>query len=111
MKKRDIILLAALILTGVLLLVLFSAIIRDKGETALVLVDGKEYARLPLGEDTELIIEGVGGTNTLVIKDGKAYMTHADCPDLLCVRTGKATELKTIVCLPHRVTVSVEKGQ
>ena len=111
MKKKDIILLVSLVIAGALLLALFSAITRDTGEIVLVLVDGEEYARLPLGEDAELIIEGVGGTNTLVIKDGEAYMTHADCPDLLCVKSGKATELKTIVCLPHRVTVSIEKGQ
>ncbi|MBR2613326.1 MAG: NusG domain II-containing protein, partial [Clostridia bacterium] len=50
-----------------------------------------------------------GGTNLLIIKDGKAYISEATCPDLVCVHTGHADELKSIVCLPNRVTVSIEK--
>jgi hypothetical protein len=46
-----------------------------------------------------------------VIKDGRAYISEATCPDLICVRTGYADELKSIVCLPNEVTVSIEEKQ
>ncbi len=79
------------------------------GGTVLVTVDGAEYARLPLDKSAVLVIESEGGTNTLTIKDGKADMTEASCPDHICVdhyaisRTGE-----TIICLPNKVVVSIE---
>jgi hypothetical protein len=110
MRKSDIILLCSVLLTALAIFGVCAAFTLGKGETVVVRVDGEEYVRLPLGEDTELLIEGVnGGTNLLVIKDGKAYISEATCPDLVCVHTGSADELKSIVCLPNRVTVSIEK--
>lgn len=110
MKKNDIILLCSVLLAAVVIFGIFAAFAFGKGDTVVVRVDGEEYARLPLDEDAELLIEGVnGGTNLLIIKDGKAYISEATCPDLVCVHTGHADELKSIVCLPNRVTVSIEK--
>lgn len=110
MKKSDLILLCSVLLAALAIFGICAAFTLSRGETVVVRVDGEEYVRLPLGEDTELLIEGVnGGTNLLVIKDGKAYISEATCPDLVCVHTGSADELKSIVCLPNRVTVSIEK--
>ncbi len=81
----------------------------EDGDTVVVTVDGEEYARLSLEEDTELEIVTPHGKNILTVKDGNAYMSFADCPDKVCVSTGKATPLRSVVCLPHRVTVSVEE--
>lgn len=109
MKKTDILLLCSiLILCAVALAVIF-AITANTSDTVVVTVDGEEYARLPLDEDTQLLINTERGTNLLVIKDNKAYITEASCPDGICIRTGAASELKTIVCLPNRVTVTLEK--
>lgn len=110
MKKNDIILLVAVVICASALLAIFSAVYLGKGDTAVVKVNGEEYARLPLKHDTELLIHGDGGTNLLIIKDGKAYISEASCPDLICVKTGYADELKSIVCLPNKVTVSIESN-
>ncbi|MBQ9113212.1 MAG: NusG domain II-containing protein [Clostridia bacterium] len=111
MKKNDIILLlCVLLLCSVIFVVVFFAM-GNSGDTAVVTVDGEEYARLPLEEDTELLISTERGTNLLVIEDGKAFIKEASCPDKVCVRTGAATEIRTVVCLPNRVTVTVEKGE
>ena len=109
MTKNDIILLIAILVVSLVLLSVFAVLYIGNGEEVVVKVNGEEYARLPLDKDTELLIEGVGGTNLLVIKDGKAYISEASCPDLICVRTGYADELKSVVCLPNKVTVSIEK--
>ena len=44
-------------------------------------------------------------------KEGKAYMSGADCPDKLCVKQ-KAISKKgeSIVCLPHKLVVQVTDG-
>lgn len=77
---------------------------------AVVYVDEAEYARLPLSRDAELAITGLaGGRNRLVIRDGAADVTEADCPDGICIRQQPITEIgQTIVCLPHRVVVTIE---
>ena len=109
MKKSDWILLLVILVASVLALCLLYAFLGGTGNVAVVSVDGEELARLPLDEDTELLIEGYGGgTNLLVIEDGRAYIREASCPDLVCVHTGAADELKSVVCAPNRVTVSIE---
>ena len=108
MKKSDFLLLLSLLVLSALLFAVFALIFSGTGKEVVVRVDGKEYARLPLEKDTELLIDSEYGTNLLVIKDGEARITEASCPTHRCICTGKASELKTIVCEPNRVTVTVE---
>ena len=111
-KRNDILLIIVILVVASAALLLSFALLHDKGDTVVVTVDGEEYARLPLNKDTELTIETEdGGYNLLVIKDGKASITEADCPTQICVKSGYASELKTIVCSPHRVVVSIEAGE
>ena len=110
MKKNDIILLLCAIGVATLVFISLWLILSGTGSVAVVTVNGEEYAILPLDEDTEMLIDTPNGTNKLIIKDGTVRITEADCPDKTCVKTGAANELKSIVCLPHKVTVTVEKG-
>ena len=80
-----------------------------EGSEVRVMVEGKEIGVYSLSKDGEYSLNG--GTNTLIIKDGK---TDADCPDKLCVRQGKISRNgETITCLPNKLTVTVidEKGE
>ena len=108
MKKKDVLLLCAILALALVIFFVLFLIYRGSGEVVVVKVGGEEYARLPLNKDTELIIEGVGGTNLLVVKDGKAFISEASCPDRVCVHMGYASEIKTVVCMPNEVTVSIE---
>ena len=108
--KNDLILCAVLVGIGIASLLVLYAIFGGTGEAVVVTVDGEEAYRLALDEDAEILIEGYdGGKNLLVIKDGEARITEADCPEQVCVHTGKADELKSIVCAHNRVVVSIEK--
>ena len=85
---------------------------RKEGSEVRVMVEGKEIGVYSLSRDGEFSLNG--GTNTLIIKDGKAYMADADCPDKLCVRQGKIHRNgETITCLPNKLTVTVidEEGE
>ena len=80
---------------------------RKEGSEVRVMVEGKEIGVYSLSVDGEYSLNG--GTNTLVIKDGKAYMADADCPDKLCVRQGKIHRNgETLTCLPNKLTVTVK---
>ena len=98
-------LLAALICCG-----LWLGLRRD-GAAVIVEQDGKETARYALDENRTVRIEGQGGYNILVIEGGETWLSEADCPNLLCVKTGKIRYAgQSIVCLPHRLAVRIVGG-
>lgn len=103
-----------LIFVFVILAVTAFALIRlgqKPGKVVRVTVNDSLFGEYPLNHDKEIIIEpGEYPTwkNVLTIRDGRADMTWADCPDKICVNhkpISKAGE--TIVCLPHKVVVEV----
>ena len=87
----------------------FAAGIFDLALEVVVAIDGQEAAVFPLSGSEDVIIDGYqGGFNHLVIKDGEAVLTEADCPDRRCTRMGPISEPgEWMVCLPHRVTVTI----
>ena len=104
-KKPDIILYLLLVIACVCL---FLFIPREPGENVEVFVDGKQVAVYPLSRDTTQIIEGVGGTDMLVIREGEAMIEQATCPDCLCVKSGRISRAgQCIICLPNRVSVRI----
>ena len=112
--RNDIIFISAL-LAVLICLGLGFYFLRPAGDVAVVTVDGEIYGTYPL--DTDVVVEirtGEGGEqlNRLVIKDGKAYVETASCPDGICsghkpvYRKGES-----IVCLPHKVVVTVKSAE
>lgn len=99
------------VLLAALLLLLGLFLLPARGGAVQVTVDGEIVATLPLSEDTTFVIDGVGGENTLVILDGEATVTVADCPDGVCVRHRSISRAgQSILCLPHKVAVTVIGG-
>lgn len=113
MNKRrlaDVLVIVFFLVVSLLLFLLIGK--RKEGSEVRVMVEGKEIGVYSLSRDGEFSLNG--GTNTLIIKDGKAYMVDADCPDKLCVRQGKIHRNgETITCLPNKLTVTVidEEGE
>lgn len=102
-----------LLIVGVLILAaLFWLVTKPGGEGAwaVVSIDGGEVGRYALSEDTAVTFGGED-YNVLQISDGAAAIVEANCGDHTCVRTGKIRrEGETIVCLPHKLTVTVVGG-
>lgn len=105
-KKRDFIF---ILIIPVLCLILFTLnnIFSVEGNTVYIYYNSTLYKSVSLDEDTEI---SINGTNTVTIKDGYAYMSHATCPDKLCIKQGKIdSSAKDIVCLPNKVRITVNK--
>ena len=102
------VILALLLLAGGLALALRLG--REAGGQAVVRVDGRVTERHSLTKNGVYPLNG--GTNILVIENGEAWLSEADCPDHLCVKMGKIRyNGQTITCLPNRLTVTVEGGE
>lgn len=108
MKKADFIIIGVVLAVAAVMLFFLYGVNRDSGEFVQIEIDGVVTQELPLNEDTVCELRTDNGSNTLVIKDGTAVMTEADCPDGICTnhmpirRSGEA-----IICLPHKVVVSI----
>jgi len=111
--RNDIILVLCLLLIAVIGLA-YLYLFRDKGDTVKVTVDGNQIGIYSLNENmTKDIITGEKGENLnrLIIKDGKAYMETATCPDGICVNHNPIfRDGESIVCLPNGVVVTIIKN-
>ena len=111
--RNDIILVLCLLLIAVIGLA-YLYLFRDKGDTVKVTVDGNQIGIYSLNENmTKDIITGENGENLnrLIIKDGKAYMETATCPDGICVNHNPIfRDGESIVCLPNGVVVTIIKN-
>ena len=44
----------------------------------------------------------------VVIRDGKVWVSEADCPDQICVKSGKIAKAhRTIACIPNNISISI----
>lgn len=103
--RIDIIVIASLLLLSLIVLLIINLTKKD-GAYVRVEVNGEIVGEYPLNVDKEYSLGG--GTNTLTVKGGTAYMTYSDCPDHTCEKTGKIRYVgETIVCLPNKVSVTI----
>ena len=105
MKKRDIILIASILIVAIAFFLIVE-LTKEEGAGVTVKVDGVEVAEYSLSKNGTYPLNG--GTNILVIEDGRAYLIDANCPDKLCVHQGKISRTgEVITCLPNKLTVTV----
>lgn len=110
--RNDIIFIAVLLaVCAVGLIYLF--VFRESGDKVKVTVNGDLYGVYSLSQNMEEdIITGENGEqlNRLVVRDGKAYMERATCPDGICVAHRPIfRNSESVVCLPNKVVVTVIK--
>ena len=109
--RNDILLIVAVLLLAAIAFLLFH-FTGTQGDRVVVLIGGERTASYPLSEDLEMVIRTGEESNTLVIRDGKAQVTAATCPDGICVDHHPISKSgETIVCLPHQVVIKVEAGE
>lgn len=74
----------------------------------MIMLNGSEYKTLSLKEDTEFTVKNGEGSNTVVIKNGEAFVKDATCPDKICEGHRPISRVgETIVCLPNKLTLRI----
>ena len=98
----------------VILLGAFFAFRQEAGEGCLaeITVDGELYKRVQLtghqGRE-ELLVETSRGKNLIIVEGESIWVEEADCPDRICVKTGRlAHPGETAACLPHKLLIEVK---
>ncbi len=111
MKNRLFVIICAALLIISALWCAVSVLRPKKAARVDITSDGKLLYSLDLSKekDRTFDIEYDGGKNTVEIKNGRICVSDADCPDKLCVKTGWLSDIP-IVCLPHRLMISLSQG-
>ncbi len=114
-RRNDIILSTGVVVIAFFVLVLQNCM-AETGAKVIVQCDGALLYEYSLGEDRTgddaINIETQNGYNVLEIKDGKAYIREADCPDGLCMKQKDISRQgESLICLPHKLVISVEGAE
>ena len=108
-KRRhlvDIIVISAIIFIA-LISTLFLFLFRQEGAVVVVKVNEEVTGEYSLLQNGEYILNG--GTNTLIIENGSAYLVNSQCPNHDCEKMGKIKYVgQFIECLPNGVSVTVK---
>ncbi len=106
---RDMILAGVILILAVGLYIGNRLINRKPAAIVEVSLNNHVIEELDLSKDTQIVIEGYnGGTNTLVIENGQAYILDASCPDKVCIYQGKISRPgEMIVCLPNLMIAKI----
>ena len=111
MKKRDIILIFALILVSVAFLIPVWA--QDTSGDAYIYVKGQLYGRYGLSEDKVITIDdGNGLVNNIEISGNEIFMRDATCPGKVCVKSGRISRNKeSICCAPAGILIVIRSDE
>jgi hypothetical protein len=116
--KNDIIFIAAVVLIlGII--VGATVLFREEGATVVVSINGKHYGTYSLAENQTIEIKSGKNNesyNVLVIENGAAYVSDANCPGVLAHL--KCTNQKpihysgqSIICQEHMVVIEIKGGE
>ncbi len=115
LSRNDCILIGFIVVISLLTVFLFSCVAKN-GDTVCVYVNNILYGEYPLSEDADVIVNSSNsGTNRLIIRNGCANISEANCKNQLCVnQRAISMDGETIVCLPNKVVCIVkadDKGE
>ena len=109
MIKKDILFLVCVISLALIVWGIYAYCNQNGADTVFVIQDGKQVGAYPLEEDKIVIVTwGEDEYNLLMISDGTAFISDADCPDKLCVKQNPISgNGESIICLPHKLVIRI----
>ena len=112
MKKNDLTLICALLLLCGIGAIFFFTRTDKEMRHAVITQDNVQLYDIPLTGHTgteDIVIADEHGANTIRIEDESIAVIDADCPDHVCVKTGKAMKKGDVIaCLPHKLLIEVK---
>lgn len=91
-----------------ILIGIFVLFTQQEGDWVQIRVDGEVVKEYKLTEEIDEVINGYNGTNHIVIREGKARIIDATCPDGLCTKMKQIDKSgQSIICLPNKLVVEI----
>lgn len=115
-KKWDIIIIVLLICLSFIPELIFGVMMGKNynGTYAEITLDGKPYKKILLSEhkgEDKIDVKTEYGYNIIEIKDGSIGIIDADCPDIICIKSGFISKPgQLLVCLPHKLMVEIKSN-
>ena len=110
--RNDVILIGIIFIVALVSLLIFK-FSQKNGNFVVVNIGGETAFEYSLSKNSEQqIFEAHDNNyeNLLVIKDGEAYISSANCPDKICKEHRPISKVgESIVCLPHKLVISIEE--
>lgn len=108
-KKRDLLLVVGILIIAGVFYIGNWFLNRQPAALVEISIDGEVIESLDLTKDTEITVEnGKGGTNHLIIQDGRTRISDASCPDKICIHQGEISRNgEMIVCLPNLMIAKI----
>lgn len=82
--------------------------LKQPGETVIIEVAGLVVQQLNMDKPQEITVTGSIGNTTVKIDQKSVQVIHSDCPEKICIKTGKIRHIgEIIVCVPNRVVIRI----
>ncbi len=100
-NKKDLV-----IILSILFIALILSFFGQSGDVVEITVERKTVAVYPLGKPFEINL----GNGVTISGDGEyAYFSHSDCPDKVCINTGKLSlSGEWAACLPNKTVIKIK---
>ncbi|MFV0255274.1 MAG: NusG domain II-containing protein [Erysipelotrichaceae bacterium] len=110
-KKREVIFMMILLLLVAIILLVWSFLFNTKGNSAIIYYGETIIYEVDLVEnqpEEEFKIEGYEDVVFKLYEDGSIAFIEADCPDHVCIDTGKISQVGQVaICLPNQIMVVI----
>lgn len=84
---------------------------RPEGRQVFVEQEGQIVFTSPLGEDRTVTLAGPHGDTVVSIRNGRARIVEASCPNKVCMGMGEVSRQgEVIACVPNVLLLHIEGG-
>lgn len=107
--KLEIFLVGGILILAIIAIILIN-VLKKPGKYVVVVYDGKEVAKYSLNETASYNLSFTDGEfNRLIIENGKARISNANCRDELCVKQFRPISRtgESIICRPHKLVIKI----
>jgi hypothetical protein len=109
-KKKDIIIISAIILFGITFWLIYKGIFSKEAAKAEIYY-GSELVKtveLKTGSDIRFTVPQDKNVVFHLYKDGSIAFEESDCPDKICIKSGKLRMVgETAACLPNKLIMKI----
>lgn len=111
MKRKSLLILSLFfIFIFTISIVMTVKLFNQKGNIAVIYVDGEEYDRINLSKVTKSYNISLLH-NDILVEHGQISMVKSDCLNKLCIKQGKKNGGIPIICLPNKVCIVFENDE